>query len=551
MPKALGTVGDRQRFCQAQRVVLIQDFRSMECNAFHAPHLLDKLPRRCIPWTGREDRRLSSGLDPAAGRAQPAPHHPGVRAKARPPHRRLHRGDRLRRRLDELTSALQPGDRLIVSELSRLGRSLGQVVAVLDALAKADVAFVALKENIHVEGKRDIQTKVMTTLFALFAEVERDLISERTREGLAKARASGRKLGRPKGSLGVSRRTSIPAHGGARLGEPCAGRCLALSLDSLPVVALDFRPVARLDNGTGRVADPRPRAAIVIGREPADARRDCDPLNRVEDRIDELDELVVDYFGQRSREAAQGRPVAAFVRVGRVSPGGHLFAGQPRAGDDLAGRHAGGWCRLPRLAGCLERVRSDALISAISCSMDERTRFGPAIVSIAAPAASRRAHSHVAVGDGRMVAHTTRPGRPPNAGPWHGTSDREGGRIGRCGSRRRHNSGVQLGGGAGNSRRSRPVSSTVYRAGANHPGSQVVARTVAGDVPRLRAPARMLNRQPIAPPRTLSPRHTTRTGRAPTRRGHLRQAVCRASVGPTPPRETIPRRRLRVANPGS
>ncbi len=55
------------------------------------------------------------------------------------------------------------------------------------------------------EGKRDIQTKVMTTLFALFAEVERDLISERTREGLAKARASGRKLGRPKGSLGVSR----------------------------------------------------------------------------------------------------------------------------------------------------------------------------------------------------------------------------------------------------------------------------------------------------------------------------------------------------------
>ena len=64
---------------------------------------------------------------------------------------------------------------------------------------------MALKENIRVEGKRDIQTKVMTTFFALFAEVERDLISERTREGLARARSSGRKLGRPKGSLGVSR----------------------------------------------------------------------------------------------------------------------------------------------------------------------------------------------------------------------------------------------------------------------------------------------------------------------------------------------------------
>ena len=62
-----------------------------------------------------------------------------------------------------------------------------------------------IKENIRVDGERDIQTKVMTTLFALFAEVERDLISERTREGLARARSSGRKLGRPKGSLGVSR----------------------------------------------------------------------------------------------------------------------------------------------------------------------------------------------------------------------------------------------------------------------------------------------------------------------------------------------------------
>ena len=110
-----------------------------------------------------------------------------------------------RRRIDQLMSILQPGDRLVVSELSRLARSLGQIVAILDALAKQGVSFVAIKENIRVEGKQDIQTKVMTTLFALFAEVERDLISERTREGLAKARSSGKKLGRPKGSLGVSR----------------------------------------------------------------------------------------------------------------------------------------------------------------------------------------------------------------------------------------------------------------------------------------------------------------------------------------------------------
>ena len=110
-----------------------------------------------------------------------------------------------RRRLDQLMAVLEPGDRLVVSELSRLGRSLGEVVALLDAIAKTLVAFVAVKENIRFEGRQDLQTKVMTTLFALFAEVKRDLISERTREDLARARASGEKLGRPKGTLGVSR----------------------------------------------------------------------------------------------------------------------------------------------------------------------------------------------------------------------------------------------------------------------------------------------------------------------------------------------------------
>ena len=108
------------------------------------------------------------------------------------------------RRLDELMSVLQ-GDRLVVSELSRLGRSLRQIVAVLDAPAKAGGAFAALKENIQVEGKSNIQTKVVTTLFALFAEVERDLIiSERTPRGPypgAGPRA-GSSAAR-KGSLGV------------------------------------------------------------------------------------------------------------------------------------------------------------------------------------------------------------------------------------------------------------------------------------------------------------------------------------------------------------
>lgn len=109
------------------------------------------------------------------------------------------------RRIEELLGSLEAGDRLVVSELSRLGRSLGQVIGLVDELVKRRVRFTAIKEGIRFEGKQDLQTKVMIALFGLFAEVERDLISERTKEGLAAARARGRLLGRPKGSLGRSK----------------------------------------------------------------------------------------------------------------------------------------------------------------------------------------------------------------------------------------------------------------------------------------------------------------------------------------------------------
>jgi DNA invertase Pin-like site-specific DNA recombinase len=115
------------------------------------------------------------------------------------------RKGRDQRRIEELLDSLAVGDRLVISELSRLGRSLGQVIQIVDELVKRKVRFTAIKESIRFEGKQDLQTKVMIALFGLFAEVERDLISERTKEGLAAARAKGRLLGRPKGSLGTSK----------------------------------------------------------------------------------------------------------------------------------------------------------------------------------------------------------------------------------------------------------------------------------------------------------------------------------------------------------
>ena len=100
------------------------------------------------------------------------------------------------RGIEDLLGTLAAGDRLVVSELSRLGRSLGQVIRIVDELVKRKVRFIAIKEAIRFEGKQDMQTKVMIALFGLFAEVERDLIS-RADQGRACRRPGQGPLARP------------------------------------------------------------------------------------------------------------------------------------------------------------------------------------------------------------------------------------------------------------------------------------------------------------------------------------------------------------------
>jgi DNA invertase Pin-like site-specific DNA recombinase len=115
------------------------------------------------------------------------------------------RRDTKARRIDELLDRLRAGDMLIVSELSRAGRSVVEIISIVNRLIKDRVRFVAIKEGLDVRGDQDIQTKVMVTVFSLLAELERDLISERTKQALAAKKAQGVRLGRPKGSLGGSK----------------------------------------------------------------------------------------------------------------------------------------------------------------------------------------------------------------------------------------------------------------------------------------------------------------------------------------------------------
>jgi DNA invertase Pin-like site-specific DNA recombinase len=135
------------------------------------------------------------------------------------------------RGIDELLARLQAGDILLVSELSRLGRSLGQIIQIVDQLIKNQIRFRAIKENIWLDGQQDMQSKVMVTLFGLFAEIERDLISERTREGLIAAKAKGKMLGRPKGAFGQSKLDGKEAEIRGLLGKKVSKTSIAKILE--------------------------------------------------------------------------------------------------------------------------------------------------------------------------------------------------------------------------------------------------------------------------------------------------------------------------------
>jgi putative DNA-invertase from lambdoid prophage Rac len=108
-----------------------------------------------------------------------------------------------KRAIADLIAKLKKGDVLIVAELSRLGRSMLEVLELLSIIVTRGVSVYAIKGNYELTNS--LQSKVMAVVFALAAEIERELISSRTREALSRRRAEGKPLGRPKGSIGKSK----------------------------------------------------------------------------------------------------------------------------------------------------------------------------------------------------------------------------------------------------------------------------------------------------------------------------------------------------------
>jgi len=96
--------------------------------------------------------------------------------------------------LDRLKDKLRPGDMVVVESFSRLGRSTKDLIDLVNYFEDHDVKLVSNKENFDTSTP---QGRLMMTVFQAFSQFERDLIVERTKEGLKSARARGRKGGRP------------------------------------------------------------------------------------------------------------------------------------------------------------------------------------------------------------------------------------------------------------------------------------------------------------------------------------------------------------------
>ncbi len=103
-----------------------------------------------------------------------------------------------KRAIGSLIVQMQPGDTLIVSELSRLGRSMLECMEILAIAAQRGIRIYAVKGSWQLDDS--IQSKIVAMAFAMAAEIERDLISQRTKEALAARKQAGMKLGRPVGT---------------------------------------------------------------------------------------------------------------------------------------------------------------------------------------------------------------------------------------------------------------------------------------------------------------------------------------------------------------
>lgn len=147
------------------------------------------------------------------------------------------------RALGNIISQAEPADVLVVSEVSRLARSTLQVLEIMRECVDKQIHLHVVKNGIVLDGS--MQAKIVATVLGLAAEIERDFVSSRTKEALAKRKAEGMKLGRPEGPAKVLRLDQHADKIDSYLKKGIDKRAIAKLLDVAPNTLYSWLKVRR------------------------------------------------------------------------------------------------------------------------------------------------------------------------------------------------------------------------------------------------------------------------------------------------------------------
>lgn len=110
------------------------------------------------------------------------------------------KGDLKKRKIDELFLKLKKDDILICTELSRLGRNMLEILNLIERFNTVGIKLIFVNQPELSTNQSSALSSLLLAIYGYFAQTEREIISERTKQGLAAAKKSGKKLGRPKGA---------------------------------------------------------------------------------------------------------------------------------------------------------------------------------------------------------------------------------------------------------------------------------------------------------------------------------------------------------------
>lgn len=177
-----------------------------------------------------------------------------------------------KRKLGKLAKQIRRGDKLIITELSRVGRNLMHIMNFLHLCMEKEVMVYTTKENYELGN--NLNSKILAFAFSLSAEIERNLISQRTKEALARKKKEGIILGRPKGSKSKKCKLTGKEHIIRKLieerypfGEIC--RRMKVSRNTLHTFIRNMLKDVKMESrGRGRHKADTYRRAVIISKKP-------------------------------------------------------------------------------------------------------------------------------------------------------------------------------------------------------------------------------------------------------------------------------------------